>query len=116
MLRDLDLKKYTKVYIRTGKTDLRHGPEWLINLVQSEFRTDPYDKHALFLFCGCNARRIRGICWEGDGWILFTKVLYGDNRFQWPRTPKEAKMLLTQQEFKWLMSGMQITDLNHDIK
>lgn len=116
MLRDLDMKKYTKVYIRTGKTDLRHGLEWLINLVQSEFKVEPYDKHALFLFCGCSSRRIRGICWEGDGWLLFNKVLYGDNRFQWPRTPAEAKKLLTQQEFRWLMSGVQITDINHDVK
>ena len=45
--------------------------------------------------------------WDGTGYILLYKRLT-EKRFQWPRNEKELKKL-TQQEFRWLMEGLSIT-------
>ena len=44
---------------------------------------------------------------EGDGVLLLTKRLLAGNRFQWPRTPDEARELTTEQ-FRRLMDGFTI--------
>ena len=54
------------VYLACGYTDLRKGIDGLTELVQREFRLDPYQE-VLFLFCGCGKDRIKGLYWEGDG-------------------------------------------------
>ena len=62
-------------------------------------------KH-LFLFCGRRRDRIKGLLWEGDGFLLLYKRL--DNGvFRWPRNETEAR-LLTEQEIRWLLEGLEI--------
>ena len=39
--------------------------------------------------------------------LLLTKVLFAGNRFQWPRTPDEAREL-THEQFRRLMDGFTI--------
>jgi transposase len=39
--------------------------------------------------------------------LLLTKRLYAGNRFQWPRTPDEAREL-TPEQFRRLMDGFAI--------
>lgn len=75
MLKDLDAGKFKAVYIVCGYTDLRFGVDGLANKVQSEFNLDPFDKDILFLFCGRKADRIKGLLWEGDGFLLLYKRL-----------------------------------------
>ncbi len=61
-------------------------------------------KDTLFLFCGKRRDRIKGLLWEGDGFLLLYKRLE-EGSFQWPRTGEEAR-LLTAQEYRWLMEGL----------
>lgn len=51
--------------------------------------------------------RIKGLVWEGDGWLLLYKRL-SESSFQWPRNPDEVRSL-TPQQFRWLMEGLTIT-------
>ena len=106
MLRDLDLSKYKKIVIATGYTDLRHGAKGLVNLVQYKYGMDFYDKEAIFMFAGRKASTIKCVLFEGDGIIVMTKYLK-TGRFQWPRTPQEARMISPSQ-FHLLMSGFSI--------
>ena len=62
------------VYIVTGYTDMRKGIDGLAAIVQGKLNLDPYSK-ALFLFCGRNPRRMKGLLWEGDGFLLLSKRL-----------------------------------------
>ena len=81
---------FKKIYIACGYQDLRRGIEGLSNIVRFSFDLDPFDKDTLFLFCGKRADRIKGLIWEGDGFLLLYKRLYTGS-FSWPRTTEEAK-------------------------
>ena len=56
----------------TGYTDLRQGIDGLAGLVEGKLSLDPYGK-ALFLFCGRKRDRLKGLLWEGDGFLLLYK-------------------------------------------
>ena len=62
------------VYIACGYTDLRRGIDGLANLVKTQFQMDPFQR-ALFLFCGRRRDRLKGLYWEGDGFLLLYKRL-----------------------------------------
>lgn len=70
---------FKKVYLATGFTDLRRGIDGLARIIRFQFQLDPYDKNTLFLFCGKRTDRIKGLIWEGDGflllyWFIFSAV------------------------------------------
>ena len=100
-----DLTTGTQVYIVTGYSDLRKGIDGLATIVQGQLNLDPFSKN-LFLFCGRRCDRIKGLLWEGDGYLLLYKRL-DNGRFQWPRNETEAK-LLTAQQTRWLLEGLSI--------
>ena len=94
-----------QVCIACGYTDLRKGIDGLARLVQQQFALDPFT-NTLFLFCGRRRDRIKGLCWEKDGFILLYKRLEM-GAYQWPRFESEVKTL-TPQQYRWLMEGLQI--------
>ena len=83
-------------------------------LTLTQFRMDPGEKDVLFLFCGTRADRIKGLVYEGDGYLLLYKRLSA-GRFQWPRNQQEA-MRITQEQFDWLMRGMTIVSTIREVK
>ena len=94
-----------EVYIALGYTDLRRGIDGLAAVVQERFALDPFT-NTLFLFCGRRKDRIKGLLWEGNGFLLLYKRLETGS-FQWPRTGEEARQL-TPQQYRWLMEGLSI--------
>lgn len=106
MLIDLDFNQYNRVYLICGYTDLRLGQVGLQNLVQFSLGLNPFDKKSIFLFCGRKASVIKALVYEGDGMIVLSKRLF-KGRYQWPRTPAEARML-TCEQFRQLMGGFSI--------
>ena len=106
MLKDLDLARYTKVFLICGYTDLRMGQTGMVNLVQFKLGLNPFDQSAVFLFCGRKASVIKALCCEGDGFVLASKKLLR-GRYQWPRNQSEAR-ILTKEQFIQLMSGFSI--------
>ncbi len=100
-----ELTNGVQVYMVTGYTDLRRSIDGLAMIVQAQLKLDPFNK-ALFLFCGRRCDRIKGLLWEGDGFLLLYKRL-DNGKFQWPRNETEAK-LLTAQQTRWLLEGLKI--------
>ena len=100
-----NLSASQQVYLVTGYTDLRRSIDGLAMIVQSRLNLDPFSM-ALFLFCGRRRDRIKGLLWEGDGFLLLYKRL-DNGQFQWPRIETEAKLLTTQQT-RWLLEGLMI--------
>lgn len=98
---------FRRVIVCCGRTDLRKGIPGLTAFVRLNYGLDTTEKGTLFLFCGNRADRIKGLLFEGDGMLLLTKRLFAGNRFQWPRTPDEARELTTEQ-FRHLMDGFTV--------
>lgn len=98
--------EFKKVYIAAGFTDLRRGIDGLARIIRFQFKLDPYDKNMLFLFCGKRNDRIKGLLWEGDGFLLLYKRIENGS-FKWPRSADEA-MEITPQQYHMLMQGMEI--------
>ena len=99
-----EARDITKIFIACGYTDLRRGIEGLAQIVEGQYHLDPFEKNVLFLFCGRRSDRIKGLLWEGDGFLLLYKRLE-TGKFRWPRTPAEAREL-SPREFAELMDGM----------
>ena len=102
-----DATSFREVYIVCGYTDLRSGMDRLAAVIEAKTGTSPYVPGALYLFCGRRLDRIKGLVWEGDGWLLLYKRL-SESQFQWPRNAEEVQAL-TQQQFRWLMEGLTVT-------
>ena len=100
-----DIANNTQVYLVTGYTDLRRGIDGLATIIQAQLELDPFSK-ALFLFCGRRCDCIKGLLWEGDGFLLLYKRL-DNGRFQWPRN-ETAALLLKPQQIRWLLEGLKI--------
>ena len=109
-----DAKGFRRIIIACGKTDLRRGIDGLVAVIQEQFQMDPGEKDVLFLFCGTKSDRIKGIVFEGDGYLLLYKRLTG-GRFRWLRNKQEA-MSITQEQFDWLMKGMTIVSTIRETK
>lgn len=69
----IDSHNFRRVILAAGKTDLRKGIDGLAALVKSRFDLDPFESDVLFLFCGTSKRKIKGLLWEGDGFLLLYK-------------------------------------------
>lgn len=95
-----------KIYLATGYTDLRRGIDGLASIVKFNFNLDPFQKDILFLFCGKRTDRIKGLIWEGDGFLLLYKRLEIGG-FSWPRTVEEA-LEITQEQYCRLMQGIEV--------
>ena len=97
---------FRKIYIAAGYTDLRRGIDGLASIIKFNFQLDPYEKDILFLFCGRRSDRIKGLVWEGDGFLLLYKRLELGG-FSWPRTKEEA-LEITPEQYQALMKGLEI--------
>lgn len=101
-----DVKQYGRIYLAYGYTDLRFGIDGLARVVQDNFSLNPFRKDILFLFCERWTNRIKGLLWEGDGFLLACKRLEAD-RFKWPRTASEAREITPEQLIR-LMQGLAV--------
>jgi len=101
-----DKQSFHNIYIACGYTDLRFGVDGLASLLKEEFHLDPYSENTLFLFCGRRNDRIKGLLWEGDGFLLIYKRLE-DGSFKWPKNYDDVRNL-TDEQFRRLMTGFTI--------
>ena len=93
-----------RVILACGRTDLRKGMNSLAALVRLAYGLDPLEEGTLFLFCGKRRDRIKGLLWEGTGFLLLYMRLE-DGAFIWPRSANEAAEL-TEEQYRFLMEGL----------
>ena len=62
-----------KLILAVGYTDLRKGVDSLAQLIGTKYDLNPFEKDILFLFCGRRTDRIKGLVWEGNGFLLLYK-------------------------------------------
>ena len=76
-------------------------------MVHMQFRLDPYKGSCAFIFCNKKRNGIKILRYDSNGFILASKKLLEDMKFQWPRTPEEVKEISFQQ-VEWLLQGLKI--------
>lgn len=101
-----DAACFEKVFIACGRTDLRRGIDGLASIIKYNFDMDPFQKNVLFLFCGRQSTKIKGLVWEGDGFLLLYKRLNA-GAFSWLRTT-EVALQITPDQYRLLMEGFDI--------
>lgn len=97
---------FQQIYIACGRTDMRRGIDGLATLVKRQFHLSPFQEDTLFLFCGRKQDRIKGLVWEGDGFVLLYKRVEA-GRLQWPRCEEDV-LSITQEQLQALMDGFSI--------
>ena len=106
MLKDADFNYFPAIYVVCGYTDMRCGIDSLAAIIERKYKVNVFVPNTLFLFCGRSSSKIKGLLWEGDGFLLFTKRVES-GYFSWPRTSEEARSISPVQ-FDWLMKGFSI--------
>ena len=99
-----DAARIRRVVLACGSVDLRKGIDGLAMIIGDKYKQNPFEKGTFFLFCGQRSDRIKGLLWQGTGFLLLYKRLE-DGRFSWPRTTQEAAEL-TEEQFNYLMLGL----------
>ena len=98
-----ELSGVAKIYIITGRTDMRRSIDGLMAIIRDTYEMDPYG-NALFLFCGRKKNTLKALHFDKDGFVLYLKRL-DNGRFKWPKDASEVRSL-SRQEFRWLMEGL----------
>lgn len=106
MLKDADPKSFHAIYVVCGFTDMRLGIDSLAAIIETRYHLPLFVPNTLFLFCGRKSSKIKGLLWEGDGFLLLQKRVESGH-FSWPRTSVEARAISPLQ-FEWLMKGFPI--------
>lgn len=102
---------FKKVILVCGKTDLRKGASGLAAVIQYHYGLDALEEGTLFLFCGINRSVIKGLLFEGDGYLVLTKRL-SCGFYHWPRNSTEARQI-DLDAFRRLMDGFQVESSIH---
>lgn len=100
-----DLSRVSKIYLVTGRTDMRKSIDGLMTIIRDTYNMDPF-ANALYLFCGRKSDRLKALYFDSTGFVILYKRL-DNGRFQWPRTPSEVRSL-TRQQYRWLLEGLSI--------
>ena len=95
------------IYLACGVTDFRKQISGLVAMVHMQFRLDPYKGSCAFIFCNKKRNGIKILRYDSNGFILASKKLLEDMKFQWPRTPEEVKEISFKQ-VEWLLQGLEI--------
>ena len=106
-----------RIFLACGYTDFRKQIPGLVAEVTLNFKLDAYNEAYVFIFCNRRRDSIKVLRYDKNGFILATKKLLDDMKFQWPRTPDEVKEISFQQ-VEWLLQGLEIEQkkAHHQVK
>lgn len=95
----------TRVFLRTGATDLRLNYEGLRALVINVICEEPLSGH-LFCFCNRARNRIKCLIWDGSGFWVCAKRLE-QATFDWPMT-QNAVARMSVAQLQLLVAGFEL--------
>jgi transposase len=92
-----------RVWLATGRTDMRKGFDGLALLVQETLNRDPHSGQ-LFVFRGRRGDLVKVLWHDGQGMCLFSKRLER-GRFIWP-SPADGVVTITPAQLGYLLEGI----------
>ncbi len=94
------------IYLHKAPVDFRKGINGLSLLVEQQMQLNPFSQ-ALFVFCNRTRDKIKVLYWQRNGFCLWQKRLEKD-KFAWPRKMQEETLLLSEEQWQWLLNGLDI--------
>src|ERR1039458_7960928 len=95
----------TRIFVATGKTDMRHGFVGLYALVLGKLQQDPQSGH-LYLFANARRDRMKILFFDGASlWVCARRMERG--RLRWPEA-EGGRVQLSREEFALLMGGIDL--------
>ena len=95
-----------KIVLRAGRTDMRLGIDKLVSMLVADYDFHPMEDGGLYLFSGARKDTIKGLTYDKNGFLIFTKRL-ALGTFQWPRNTKDA-LEITREDYERLMNSYSI--------
>jgi transposase len=93
------------IWLYPKPIDFRKQIDGLVMLIADELKLNPTSGQ-LFLFRNQSANKIKLLYWDSNGfWLCYKRLEQG--RLKFPGVVDEA-MLLTKEQFSWLLSGIDI--------
>ena len=81
------------VILACGDTDFRKQIPGLVSMVTAQFQLSPHDGSYVFLFRNRKKNGIKVLRYDHNGFLLATKKLLDDMRFQWLSTERGQRNL-----------------------
>ena len=100
----LNLENGNKIYLCTGRTDMRKGINGLSILAQSVI-SDNLSAGALFVFRGKRADKIKILWWDGQGFCLYYKCL-DTGKFVWPKLEEQRSLSISKAQLSMLIEAI----------
>lgn len=97
------------IYLHRKPVDFRKSINGLSALVEQSLQL-PVFSGALFVFCNKKRDRIKILYWDKSGFCLWMKRLE-EERFKWPIRVSGETLTLSEQEFQWLLQGLDISKI-----
>jgi transposase len=95
-----------RVYLCREPVDMRKAMDGLAVWVQEAMELNPFED-AVFVFGNRRRDKVKILCWERNGFVLWYKRLEKE-RFKWPERLEQDTVVLTGQELNWLLDGYDI--------
>lgn len=90
--------------------DMRKSIDGLLVLVVEQLQDNPQSGN-LFLFCNRARKKIKGVYWDKNGFMLLYKRLE-KGRFQFPYNVKDATLCIGVKELQWLLAGFHFSEMS----
>jgi len=111
-LRGLDAAMPLRIWLCTGRTDMRCGFDRLAALAAEVTGEDPLSGH-LFVFGNRGGDRLKILYWDRDGLVLWYKRLE-EGQFELPRVAKDGgprSLELRPSELAMLLDGVDLSSV-----
>jgi transposase len=103
------LAELSEIYIHRDAVDFRKSINGLMMIVEHDMELSPFNG-ALFVFCNKGRDKLKVLYWDRTGFCLWYKRLEKD-KFKWPSQSSSAILSLSEQQWHWLLSGLDITKM-----
>lgn len=94
------------IYLYLDAVDFRKSINGLIVVVEQQLALSPF-MDALFIFSNKKRDKLKVLYWDKTGFALWYKRLE-KQRFKWPKDKELSRLVLSEQQLNWLLSGYDI--------
>ena len=106
----LKTKKEFTIYVCLKPIDMRKSIDGLLVLVVEYLKGNPQSGD-LFLFCNRARKKMKGIYWDKNGFMLLYKRLE-KGAFKFPDNIAEGQISIGEKELQWLLSGFHFSEMS----